>query len=136
MQSAIPDAEHRTPTMNIADNLTGATFAHVVPEKGNLGGWISNKIAQDIDFMGYGNMRVKGVKNARAAPTTLINSPVGESQANGFIERRIQTAQAQARTLKSSLESQAKCKISSDHLLISWMIEWSASIINRFVFIK
>ena len=41
-------------------------------------------------------------------------SPVGESQSNGEIERAIQTIQGQVRAVKLALESRYQCKVMGD----------------------
>ena len=118
MYAVTKDAEERRPTIVVTDEGTGAVFAHVVTGKGRANGWISKKICEDINFLGYATVRivVKGdqerslndvfneVKQMREAPTVIINSPVGESRSNGRVENRIQAVQGQMRTLKSSLE--------------------------------
>ena len=43
----------------------------------------------------------------------LENSPVGESQSNGVIERAVQSVQEQVRAIKNTIEEEAKMKIDS-----------------------
>eukprot|EP00973_Karenia_brevis_P035251 4862570-Karenia_brevis.AAC.1 len=53
------------------------------------------------------------------------NSPVGESQANGKIERAIQSVQGQIRTIKDTIEYEAQMKIGSSHHLWPWLIKYA-----------
>ena len=61
------------------------------------------------------------------------NYPVGESQSNGKIERRVQAVEDLLRTLRSALMSRLKVKLPMDHPISKWLIEHTASIMNRFV---
>ena len=101
MYMSTRDAENKYLALVMACKETEATFAHVVPEKGTSGGWIVGQLKRDIDFLGWKRVVLKSdqepsivevhkeVKKAREEPTTIIHSPVGESQSNGRIERRI-----------------------------------------------
>ena len=48
-------------------------------------------------------------------------SPVGASAANGMVERRIQSAQAQVRALKLALENRHKVELPVKHVLVPWI---------------
>ena len=114
------DVDQKYPIMVVACEFSEATFAHVVTEKGVSSGWIVKRIMEDINSLGYGDIGIivksdqepaiteiqEAVKKERStrAPTVLINSPVGESQSNGVVERRIQKVQGQIRTLKAAME--------------------------------
>ncbi len=50
-------------------------------------------------------------------------SPVGACPANGLVERRIQSAQAQVRPLKLALENRHKVELPVKHVWVPWMIE-------------
>ena len=58
-------------------------------------------------------------------------SPVGASAPNGVIERAIQSVQAQVRVLKLALENRYKVELPVKHVLIPWMIEYAAFLLNR-----
>ena len=47
---------------------------------------------------------IAGVFEARQDPTIPHNSPVGESQSNGFVERAVRTVKDQVRTLRLALQ--------------------------------
>ena len=59
------------------------------------------------------------------------SSPVGSSQSNGLIERAIQDAEGQIRTMKLDFESHLGEQILSDHNLIPWLVEYAAVLLNR-----
>ena len=85
-------------TMLVSEDLaTGGIRAHLVSEEGNGDPWTAGKIKDDIEEFGYGGacVRIKSdqepaiVDVQRAviaqrgnAPTTPVNSPVGDSQSN------------------------------------------------------
>ena len=57
-------------------------------------------------------------------------SPVGEHQSNGDIERAVQTIEGQIRSMILALESRCKSKIRQDHPIFPWLIRHSAILIN------
>ena len=59
-------------------------------------------------------------------------SPVGDSKANGEIERAIKTVQGQVRTLKSALDEHYKTTFNENHVLLPWLIAYAASLISKF----
>ena len=59
-------------------------------------------------------------------------SAVGASPSNGRAERAVQTIEDQLRTLKSAIESRTNSRIPSDHPVMRWLVEHSASLLNRF----
>ena len=64
---------------------------------------------------------------------TFEQSPVGESASNGKAERRVQVVEDLLRTLKAALQGRLKAKIPMAHPIMKWLIEHTASILNRFV---
>ena len=59
-------------------------------------------------------------------------SPMGDSQANGDVERAIRTVQGQVRTMKSALDVNYKTEFWENHALIPWLVSYASSIINKF----
>ena len=57
---------------------------------------------------------------------------MGDSKANGEIERAIRTVQGQVRTLESALDEHYKTEFSENRLLIPWLIAYAPSLINKF----
>ena len=59
-------------------------------------------------------------------------SAVGASPSNGRAERAVQTIEDQLRTVKSAIESKINARIPSEHQMMRWLVEHSASLLNRF----
>ena len=81
--------------------------------KGNGDPWIAGKIKDDIEELGYDGALVKSQRllTSRAviakrgnAPTTPVNSPVGDSQFNGRVENVINKVRNMVKTIFTSLE--------------------------------
>eukprot|EP00973_Karenia_brevis_P064001 8893993-Karenia_brevis.AAC.1 len=68
----------------------------------------------------------EAVKIQDGTSIMLEYSPVGESQANGVIEKTIQSVQGQIRTIKNTIEIEAKMTINSKSHIWPWLIEYSA----------
>ena len=79
--------------------------------------------------------KMEGVTLGGAAPPTARTiheqSPVADSQSNGFIERAIQDIEGHVRTIKSNFESLAGEKVPSSHDIIPWLVEYAAILLNR-----
>jgi len=63
----------------------------------------------------------------------LENSPVGESQSNGMVERAIKEIQHQIRKLKMQLEENMNQKLNNDSPIWPWLIQYAAQIIHAFI---
>ena len=59
-------------------------------------------------------------------------APAGDSQANGFIERGVQSFEMQLRTLKSSTEARLQTKIPVNHPMCSYMALHAADLLNKY----
>ena len=64
--------------------------------------------------------------------TVLENSPVGDSKANGSIERGNQSVGGQVRVLLNALEKNIGSRIALDHPIISWLVEHSAYLLSHY----
>ena len=64
--------------------------------------------------------------------TMTEESPVKDSQSNGFIERSIQTIEGQVRTLNLALEKCIGRKLSADSCVIPWLFEHAGNILSLF----
>ena len=62
----------------------------------------------------------------------IENSPVGSSQSNGMVERRIQSAEGQVRTLRSAFEARTNSKMRTSSCLYAWMVIHAGNILNLF----
>ena len=59
-------------------------------------------------------------------------SPTGESESNGVVERAIQDVQGQIRTIKDGLEARIGEKYKREQDIVPWLIRHSAQVINRY----
>ena len=57
---------------------------------------------------------------------------MGDSGANGEIERAMKTVQGQVRTLKSALDEHYKTEFNEHHVLLPWLIAYAAPLISKF----
>ena len=57
---------------------------------------------------------------------------MGDSRANGEVERAIKTVQGQVRALKSALDEHYKTGYHENHVLLPWLIAYASSLINKF----
>ena len=64
--------------------------------------------------------------------TAITNSPVGDSDNNGRVEKAIQEVVGVARTLRSALEERIKQEIPITHPLMPWLISQAANVLNRY----
>ena len=62
----------------------------------------------------------------------MIESPVRDSKSNGSVERAVRTWAAQVRTLRHHLESRLRMKVPRTSALMTWLVAWSADVINRY----
>ena len=69
---------------------------------------------------------------ASVAPRSVPeSSPTYSSASHGFIERGIQSVEGQARAVKSAMETHIGVKVSSDHNVVPWIIEYASVLLNR-----
>ena len=66
------------------------------------------------------------VKLRGSSGAAIENSRVGDSNSNGKIERTIREVKGLIRTLRSSLEANAQCKIRSDDAIVPWLVRHAA----------
>ena len=66
------------------------------------------------------------VESSPGGVVILENSPVGESQSNGSVERAIQEVQHQIRKLKLQLEENISQKLENDSPVWPWLIQYAA----------
>ena len=60
------------------------------------------------------------------------HSAVGESQSNARAERAVQGFEDQLRTILAALESSLNARIPSVHPIMRWMVEHTATILNKY----
>ena len=105
----------------------------------------SKALGREIELAGYRSLIVKSdqetsileliqaVKRERSEDIEEMSteqSPVGEHQSNGQVERAIQNVQGQIRTMILSLESRYKMKIKMDHPILAWLVKHAAMLIS------
>ena len=57
---------------------------------------------------------------------------MADSQANGFVERAIQSVEMILRTHLLALEDKVKTKVSVLHPIFSWLVEYSVDVHHRY----
>jgi hypothetical protein len=120
--------------------------AHVVPNKGASTEWIIKQSVKDIEKSGFHKevvLRSDGepaildvmdtIAKTRMGETNLEHTAAGESQANGFIERGIQSLEEMVRTFKLDLEQRINTRVEVSWTIFEWLVEFAADVINKFV---
>ena len=138
--------EGKSPILVMCDSRSRAVFAHDVGQKGGPGSTIE-RIEENLKNLGYASIPIviKGdqepsivamqdqvAQGRRQGATIVENSPVGESSANGHVERSIRSVQGQLRTIKDNVEAKMGRKIRRDSNIFRWMIEWAAATLTRY----
>jgi hypothetical protein len=135
-------AAGHTPTLVMFDSESRSIYAYAAVRKGH-NEHLCRQIVHDLDNLGYKELVLKSdqepamltlveiVKASWNGDAALENSPIRESEANGAVERAIQTWEGQVRTLKDALEYRLSCTIPPDHPIMTWMVEYAASLIRR-----
>ena len=91
--------EETFPILAVRDAKSQATFATWVPAKGTEHPWVMKRVMMFIDALGYQDIILKSdqersitavqtyIKEKRVGQTILENNPVGDSKANGMVEK-------------------------------------------------
>ena len=75
---------------------------------------------------------VNGVIETRTEPTLPENSPVGESQSNGMVERAVRPAKDHIRTLRLALMKRIGRMVPPGHPIMPWMTQHSGELICKY----
>ena len=132
------------PVLVIRHLRTRYCAATVVPEKG-ANDWVEKWLQDFIKLVGIKRFIYKTdqehsitclkanviEKLGSAYEITAEESPVGESQANGAIERAIQSVEGITRTLKDAVEADHGTELDSGHPVIPWLVSHGASLLNH-----
>ena len=116
MESKGTESQVGMPILVAKDGESKWVRASVVPRKGR---WphACNRLEVMLDQLGHRRMLIKSdqepaitelkedLKRVRDEEIIMEESPVEDSQSNGFIERAIQEVQGQIRATKSALEA-------------------------------
>ena len=145
--------DYNFPILVLRDSGSEGVLASFVKREGNYSEYVSKRIAEIANWLGYTKVVFKTdqepaikdvmhdaktkiwkdmdafheqVKNYCACQITVLQSPVGESQANCVVENAIQRIQGQIRAIKLDVESSSDTKMAPTHPAWPWMIEIAA----------
>ena len=102
------------------------------------------KVMQELKVLGYKRLILrsdqeeaimalkKRVQAEWGDEMMLEESPVGESQSNGVVEKAVQDIQGQFRTLKEGLEERTGKRVPGDNAILAWMVKHAGQLINRY----
>jgi hypothetical protein len=135
-------AAGHTPTLVMFDSESRGIYAYAVTRKG-YDERLCRQVVNDLDNLGYKDIVLKSdqepaiinlveiIKANWNGNAVLENSPVRESEANGAVERAIQTWEGQVRCMKDALEHRLQTEIPPDHAIMTWIVEYAASLMRR-----
>ena len=124
--------------------LTKAFFANVVPCKGTSHGCAERAHAHNVLSTGHHKVTLQSDQEPSIIdakhkadthiPTEIVyeESPVGDSDANGSIERANQTIQGQIRAIKDYTERQIAATIGLDSSVLKWLVRRAAWTLTTF----
>ena len=127
------------------DSKSKSCAAIPVPQKGiDSDEWAVREALKFLDYLGYQKLIIKSdqeralgavlkrVRVYRGANTQNMteNSPVGSSQSNGMVERRIQSIEGQVRTLRCAFEARTNSKLPTSSCLFAWLVVHAGNILN------
>ena len=120
------------------DGLTKEFFANVVPCKSTSHGYEEKALAHNVLSTGHQKVILQSdqepntidVKHKAGThiPTEIVyeESPVGDSNADGSIERAIRTIQGQIRATKDYIERKIGATIGLDSSVLRWLVRHAA----------
>jgi hypothetical protein len=136
--------DERVTVLNYKEKLSRAYGAHIVQKKGvdaeiakrvikNLESWgCQGLVSMKTDQESAIRSLVEEVKRQRTSETLVELAKRYDSQSNGIAERSVQSIEGQVRTLKLALEQHLNGKISMSHVIMAWMVEHAADLLNKF----
>jgi hypothetical protein len=137
---------HKLVVLVAVERHTGMKMGVTVPRKGSTGHYAARKVADLMEECGNKNadviiksdqepairFLVDDVCKARTGAKTIPEeSPVASKGSNGIVERAVQTIEGQIRALKSQLDERYKIKIDVEHLVVTWLVDYAAYLVNR-----
>ena len=101
-------------------------------ELGCLSGDVVTKSDQEPSMKALVN-QVGMLRASKGTGRWIIeHSPVGESQANGVVERGVQSIEGQLRVIKLALETRWGAEIPVEHPILAWAVEYASFLLNRY----
>ena len=89
------------------------------------------EIVNDVKEVKEGESIIDNIR-CTGGEVILENSPVGESQSNGFIENAIEEVQNQIRKLKNQLELNVGEELKPDSPIWPWLVRYAGQTIHTF----
>jgi len=134
------------PVFVMRDHQSRVTFAHVTQGKSTskevYSQYLTKAAVADLVALGHNRLILKTdqepdmvalqdcVKAASNSEIILRNSPVGESQSNGVVEKAVRDIEDQVGTLKDAAESRLNIRIGVKSPLLTWLVEHAAWLYN------
>jgi hypothetical protein len=130
-----------------------AVFAHAIPVKGRgEDNFVADLVKSDVEFMGHVKLILKSdnepallalgqaallsircdvvAGESKVESISFENSAEHDSQSNGGTECGIRAVRGVFRTVKLCLEERLGRKVPSTHPLMTWLVEYSALLLN------
>ena len=145
------EADKNIPFIVARDTKTKITFAHLLEGKSTTAeaysAYVCTSLLNDLRFLDYKKVilksdqersmkalqeRIRQMRTASNEQTLVENSPVGESQSNGFVEEAIKDVEEMVGTLLISLEEKIDARLPQESPIIAWCIEYAATLLNYF----
>ena len=140
------DDEHDTmPILVTKDRKTRYLYSHVVPCKGPGHPYCVRRLVQNLEGMGYKDVKVimksdqenaledlvRRAASARSGDTVVELVPRQSSQSAGVVERGIQSVFGTIRSVFDALQHRYG-KVNQDHPILPWLVQHSGSLVSRY----
>ena len=136
------------PYLAVKDDASHTTFSHALEAKG-VNEYAVKVLKADVEAVGHKKILFKSdnepaivalkqeVKNLLKDTEILMEeSPVGDHQSNGYIERAIQELEKQIRIIKSSIDCQYGTSFETQHPIVTWANAYAGQLLTRFHVMK
>ena len=139
------------PFIVIRDHQTRMTFSHKLLGKSttdeDYSRYVVHAVMKDLKSLDYKKIvlksdqekalvalqeRLRQLRNGINEQTILENSPVGESQSNGVVEKAVQEVENLAGTLLAALEERLDIVLPIESAVFAWLIDYSSVLINTY----
>ena len=138
------DEDENLAILAVKDRRTRMVFSHVVPRKGVVHDHSATQLPSDLKLLGYSEVILKcdgepalkavqeEVKRLLEATAICESSPVGDSRANGAVERTAQAVGEMIRVVRRGLEDRVGASLPGKHAVTSWLVEHVGDFIFRY----